>query len=43
MVKERLVRREVESAIEKTASDITPELLELEITKHLQQLSNQGA
>jgi ABC-type multidrug transport system ATPase subunit len=40
---ERLVRREVESAIEKTASDITPELLELEITKHLQQLSNQGA
>ncbi len=40
---ERLVRREVESAIEKTASDITPELLELEIAKHLQQLSNQGA
>lgn len=40
---ERLVRREVESAIEKTASDITPELLELEITKHLQQLSNQEA
>ena len=40
---ERLIRREVESAIEKTASDITPELLELEITKHLQQLSNQGA
>ncbi len=40
---ERLIRREVESAIEKKASDITPELLELEINKHLQQLSNQGA
>ncbi len=38
---ERLIRSEVEAAIEKAASDITPELLELEITKHLQQLANQ--
>ncbi len=38
---ERLVRKEVTAAIERASSDITPELLELEITKHLQQLSNQ--
>ncbi|MBD2150753.1 AAA family ATPase [Pseudanabaena sp. FACHB-1277] len=38
---ERLIRSEVESAIEKVANDITPELLELELTRHLQQLSNQ--
>jgi len=38
---ERLIRSEVESAIEKVVNDITPELLELEITKHLQQLANQ--
>ena len=38
---ERLIRKEVTAAIERASSDITPELLELEITKHLQQLSNQ--
>ena len=38
---ERLIRKEVTAAIERASSEITPELLELEITKHLQQLSNQ--
>jgi ATP sulfurylase len=38
---ERLIRKEVTAAIERTSSEITPELLEIEITKHLQQLSNQ--
>ena len=38
---ERLIRKEVTAAIERASNDITPELLELEITKHLQQLSNQ--
>ena len=38
---ERLIRKEVTAAIERASSDITPELLELEITKHLQQLSSQ--
>jgi ABC-type multidrug transport system ATPase subunit len=37
---ERLIRKEVTAAIERASIDITPELLELEITKHLQQLSN---
>lgn len=37
---ERLIRKEVTAAIERASSDITPELLELEITKHLRQLSN---
>jgi predicted ATPase len=37
---ERLIRKEVTAAIERASNDITPELLELEITKHLRQISN---
>ena len=39
---ERVVKQEVEAALDKMASNITPELLDLELNKHLRQLRQEN-